>query len=104
MDWGSGREATIAELQRRVRESGSFIDRAIAREVKIASGLFAERHTAWAEVAELVGRWENGMGDLQVLEAIRWINRGASCWKAKPVTGAGGSGQAARSSADVSPG
>ena len=104
MDWGSGRAATIAQLQQRVRESGSFVDRAIVREMKIASELFPETHSAWLEVRDLVRRWEEGMADLKVLEAIRWINRSASCWKARPAIGAGGGGQAARSSADAASG
>jgi hypothetical protein len=84
MDWGSGRGATIAQLQQRVRESGSFVDRAIVREIKIASERFAETHAAWAEVAELVEKWEKGVPDLRILEAIRWINRIASGWKTGP--------------------
>jgi hypothetical protein len=82
MDWGSGREATIAQLQQRVRESGSFVDRAIVREIKVASNLFTERHHAWREVLELAEKWESGLPDLKILEAIRHINRSASCWKA----------------------
>jgi hypothetical protein len=102
VDWGNGRGETIAQLQREARESGSFVDRAIMREVKIASELFAERHSAWMEVAELVERWQNGAKDLRVLNAVRHINRSASCWKtiASPI-GAGGGGQAACSSADA---
>jgi hypothetical protein len=85
MDWGRGREATITQLQRQVRETGSFVDRAIVREMKIASELFAERHAAWAEVRELAERWEKkSVSDIKILEAIRWINRGASCWKTVP--------------------
>jgi hypothetical protein len=81
MDWGSGRETAIARLQRQVRGTGSFVDRAVVREIKIASELFPERHAAWKEVTELADRWQNGMNDLKILEAIRHINRGASCWK-----------------------
>ncbi len=85
MDWGGGREATITQLQRQVRETGSFVDRAIVREMKIASDLFAERHAAWTEVRELVERWEKkSASDIKILEAIRWINRSASCWKTGP--------------------
>jgi hypothetical protein len=85
MDWAGGREATITQLQRQVRETGSFVDRAIVREMKIASELFAERHAAWAEVQELAERWEKkSVSDLKILEAIRWINRSASCWKTAP--------------------
>jgi Mn-dependent DtxR family transcriptional regulator len=84
MDWGGGREATITQLQRQVRETGSFVDRAIVREMKIASELFAERHAAWAEVRELADHWEKGVSDVKILEAIRWINRSASCWKTLP--------------------
>jgi hypothetical protein len=85
MDRGGGREATITQLQRQVRETGSFVDRAIVREMKIASELFAERHAAWAEVRELAERWEKkSVSDLKILEAIRWINRSASCWKTAP--------------------
>jgi hypothetical protein len=83
MDWGSGREATIAQLQKRVRETGSFVDRAIVREIKIASERFAETHAAWAEVVELVEKWEKGVPDVKILEAIRWINRIASGWKTR---------------------
>ena len=50
MDWGSGREATIAQLQKRVRATGSFVDRAIVREIKIASERFAETHAAAADL------------------------------------------------------
>lgn len=81
MDWGSGRGETIAQLQQQVREAGSFVDRAIVREVKIASELFPEKHSAWIEVAELVEKWQDGLMDLRVLEAVRHINRSASCWK-----------------------
>ena len=85
MDWGDGREATITQLQRQVRETGSFVDRAIVREMKIATELFAERHAAWAEVRELAERWEKkSVSDIKILEAIRWINRSASCWKTAP--------------------
>ena len=82
MDWESGRAATIARLQQQMRESGSFVDRAIVREMKIASQLFTERHSAWVEVRELVDSWEAGWSDLKILEAIRNINRSASYWKA----------------------
>ena len=78
---GSGRGATIEELQRKVRETGSFIDRALVREMKVASELFPESHAAWNEVRELADRWEKGAADVKVLEAIRRINRSASCWK-----------------------
>jgi hypothetical protein len=81
MDWGSGRETAIAKLQQRVRQTGSFVDRAIIREMKIASELFPAGHAAWMEVVELAHKWEKGMPDLKILEAIRHINRGASCWK-----------------------
>jgi hypothetical protein len=81
MDWGSGREAAIAQLQKQARQTGSFVDRAIVREMKIASGLYPEGHAAWREVVELAETWEKGMPDLKILEAIRHINRGASCWK-----------------------
>ena len=87
MDWGSGRGETIVQLQRKVRETGSFVDRAIVREVKIASELFREKHSAWIEVVELVGKWQNGMTDLRVLDAVRHINRSASCWKTTRVAG-----------------
>ena len=81
MDWGSGREAAIAQLQQRVRETGSFVDRAIVREIKIASEGFAETHAGWQEVVELVEKWEKGVPDVKILESIRWINRIASGWK-----------------------
>jgi hypothetical protein len=81
MEWGDGRGKAIAQLEERVRASGSFVDRAIVREVIIASQLFAERHSAWGEVCELVDNWEKGRPDLRILEAIRHINRGASYWK-----------------------
>ena len=84
MDWGGGRQATIAQLQKRVRETGSFVDRAIVREIKIASERFGETHAAWAEVVELVEKWEKGVPDLKILEAIRWINRIASGWRRAP--------------------
>jgi hypothetical protein len=85
MDWASGREAVIAQLQQSVRETGSFVDRAIVREIKVASELFADRHAAWEEVRELAERWENkSVSDIKILEAIRWINRSASCWKTVP--------------------
>jgi hypothetical protein len=103
MDWGSGREVAIARLQQRVRETGSFVDRAIVREIKVASCLFAESHAAWREVMELADSWEKGVSDLKILEAIRHINRSASCWRKTAPIGAGGA-QAARSSADLSPG
>jgi hypothetical protein len=82
MEWGNGRGKTIAQLQERVRASGSFVDRAIVREVIIASQLFPERHSAWEEVRELVDHWEAGRPDLKILEAIRNINRSASYWRA----------------------
>jgi hypothetical protein len=82
MDWGTGRGKTIAQLQERVRVNGSFVDRAIVREVIIASQLFPERHSAWLEVRELVDNWESGRPDFKILEAIRNINRSASYWKA----------------------
>jgi hypothetical protein len=81
MEWGSGRGKAIAQLQERVRAGGSFVDRAIVREVIIASQLFPEKHSAWGEVRELVNNWEDGRPDLKILEAIRHINRGASYWK-----------------------
>jgi hypothetical protein len=84
MDWGCGREAAIAQLQKRVRETGSLVDRAIVREIKIASERFAETHAGWAEVVELVEKWEQGVPDIKILEAIRWINRIASGWKTAP--------------------
>ena len=82
MDWGTSRSKTIARLQERVRVSGSFVDRAIVREVVIASQLFAEGHSAWLEIRELVDHWEEGRSDLKILEATRNINRSASYWKA----------------------
>jgi hypothetical protein len=81
MDWGGGREATIAQLQRQVRATGSFVDRAILREIKIASEGFAETHAGWREVVELVEKWEKGVPDVKILEAIRWLNRIGSGWK-----------------------
>jgi hypothetical protein len=82
VDWGSGRATTIAKLQERVREHGTFVDRAIVREIKIASERFAEKHAAWIEVMDLADGWEKGRPDLKILEAIRHINRGASYWRA----------------------
>ena len=81
MDWGSGRAKTIAQLRERVRESGTFVDRAIVREIKIASERFAEKHAAWIEVMDLANGWEEGRPDLKILEAIRQINRSASYWR-----------------------
>lgn len=81
MDWGSGREKVIAQLQERVRENGTFVDRAIVREIKIASERFAEKHAAWIEVMDLADGWEEGRPDLKILEAIRQINRSASYWR-----------------------
>lgn len=88
MEWGLGRGATLAELQRKVRETGSFVDRAIVREMKVASELFPESHAAWREVRELAEHWEKGAPDVKVLEAIRRINRSASCWKTTDVKSA----------------
>jgi hypothetical protein len=82
VDWGSGRGKIIVQLQERVRESGTFVDRAIVREIKIASERFGERHSAWVEVMDLTNAWEQGRPDLKILEAIRQINRSASCWRA----------------------
>jgi hypothetical protein len=84
MDWGNDRSAAIAELQSKVRASGSFVDRAIVREMKIASERFSETHSAWLEVIKVAAGWEDGTPDLQVLEALRRINRMATCWKDKP--------------------
>jgi hypothetical protein len=81
VDWGSGREKSIAQLQERVRESGTFVDRAIVREIKMASERFAEKHSAWIEVMDLADAWEKGRPDLKILEAIRQINRSASYWR-----------------------
>jgi hypothetical protein len=81
VDWRSGREKIIAQLQERVHENGTFVDRAIVREIKIASERFAEKHAAWIEVMDLADGWEEGRPDLKILEAIRQINRGASYWR-----------------------
>jgi hypothetical protein len=81
MKWGSDRTRTIAELERQARWSGSFVDRAIVREVKIASARFSETDSAWSEVVTVAERWEEVMPDLQVLEAIRRVNRVTSCWR-----------------------
>jgi hypothetical protein len=82
MDWKSGRTATITELEREARSSGNFVDRAIVREIKIASARLSETDLMWSEVMTLTDHWKDGMPELQVLEAIRRINRVASCWKA----------------------
>jgi hypothetical protein len=83
MEWGTDRREAIAQLHAKVRATGSFVDRALVREIKIASELFAERHAAWIEVVELVQHWENGVSDVSILEAVRQINRSASCWKTR---------------------
>jgi hypothetical protein len=87
MEWESGRTETIAELQRRVRATGSFVDRAIVREMKTASERFRETDPIWREVVTLAQRWQEGMPDLDVLEAVRRINRTATCWRAEPAAG-----------------
>ena len=84
MDWRSGRAKVIAQLQELVRENGTFVDRAIVREIKIASERFTEKHAAWIEVRDLAEAWQKGRPDLKILEAIRQINRSASCWRTPP--------------------
>lgn len=84
MDCAGGRKATITQLQQQIRKTGSFVDRAIVREMKISSELFAEGHAAWADIRELADHWEKGASDVKILDAIRWINRSASCWKTRP--------------------
>src|SRR5436190_10731086 len=90
MDWTPGREEAIAQLQVRVREHGSFVERALVREIKVASELFPAAHAAWFEVLQLVENWERGASDVSALEAVRHINRSASCWKSQASNGAGG--------------
>jgi hypothetical protein len=73
-----------------IPSSGSFVDRAIVREIKTAAARFSETDLMWSEVLILTRRWKEGMPELQMLEALRRINRVASCWKAPegdPVAG-----------------
>lgn len=90
MDWRDGRERTIAQLEQRVSRTGSFVDRAVVREIKVASELFPEKHGAWVEVVELIERWERGASDLSILQAVQSINRSASRWRIAASSGAGG--------------
>jgi hypothetical protein len=72
----------ISQLQDRARATGSFVDRAIAREIKMAFTRAAGT-PAITELVHLAEAWEAGTPDVQVLDAIRRINRSAaSCWKA----------------------
>jgi hypothetical protein len=84
MGGAADRTNTIAQLEQAARSAGSFVDRAIVREIKIAAGRHAENDPAWFEVAALIERWRSGAPDLDVLEAVRRINRVATCWKADP--------------------
>jgi hypothetical protein len=68
----------ISQLQTRARISGNFADRAILREIKMAFARLAGT-PAVTEVVRLAEGWEAGAPDLQVLDAIRRINRSASC-------------------------
>jgi hypothetical protein len=70
----------IAQLQQRASPSGSFVNRAVVREIKMAFTRLA-RTPAGSEVARLAERWEKGMPDVEVLDDIRGINRAANCWK-----------------------
>ena len=80
MNWKSDRTAAITELEREAQLSGTSVGRAIVREIKIASARFSETELMWSAVMSLTGRWKEGMPELQVLEAIRRINRVASRW------------------------
>ncbi|MEY2563458.1 MAG: hypothetical protein QOH88_1651 [Verrucomicrobiota bacterium] len=80
-DRSQGSDRAVAD---QVRATGSFVDRAIVREMKIAAERFPEHHATWLEVDALIQRWEQGLPDLQVLEALRQVNRTASCWRDKP--------------------
>lgn len=73
----------MAKWQTEARSKGSFVERALVREIKVASERFSPGDPAWVEVAALVSRWEKGMPDIQVLEAVRRINRAATCWRAE---------------------
>jgi hypothetical protein len=81
MGWADNSEGMISQLQSGARASGSFVDRAVVRELKLAFARASGTPSATAELVHLAERWEDGMPDLLVLEAIRRINRDASCWK-----------------------
>jgi hypothetical protein len=81
MDGAEDRAQTIAQLERDARSGGSFVDRAIVREIKIAAGRFSEQESLWLQVAALIERWREGAPDVEVLESVRRINRIATCWK-----------------------
>jgi len=83
MEWGNDRREAIAQLRAKVRITGSFVDRAVVRELKIASERFPEHDLVWREVETLVQRWEEGMPDRDVIEAIRQLNGTASFWRDK---------------------
>lgn len=83
----SDRSGLIAELQREARSSGSFVDRAIVREIKNVAARCAETDPLWSEVLHLTRGWKAGLPELQVLDGLQRINRAASCWKApNPIT------------------
>jgi len=81
MGWHDDPEEMITQLQDRARGSGSFVDRAIVREIKMAFARLVGTPSAIADVVRLAECWEKGRPDLEVLEDIRRINRVASCWK-----------------------
>ena len=75
----------LTELEDEARSSGSFVDCAIVREIKIAAGRFSDTDLMWSEVMILARRWKEGMPDIMVLDAVRRINRVTSCWKTETV-------------------
>jgi hypothetical protein len=81
MIWNSDRAVTVATLEHEARALGTFVDRAIVREIKLASSRFAETEAAWMEVLALVERWKGGRDDLEVLSAFQSLNRTSTCWK-----------------------
>ena len=81
MVWNSDRTVTLAELQREAQTIGTFVDRAIVRELKISCNRFAETDSAWTEIATLIERWKEGMNDLEVLSSMQRLNRISTCWK-----------------------
>jgi len=75
MVWNSDRTITVAALQREARALGTFVDRAIVREIKQACGRLAATDDAWLEVMALVECWKGGMKDLEVLSSLQHLNR-----------------------------
>ena len=81
MAWDNNPDGMIAHVEQKARVSGSFVDRAIVREIKRAFARLAGRPSEISGVVRLAKRWEQGMPDLEVLDAVRRVNRCASDWK-----------------------